>query len=60
MSPSKTVPLTDEQMARIGRALAEPRRVRILQQIGACKDPMTCTALRRDHAISAPTLSHHV
>lgn len=57
---SPKVRLTDDQMARIARALAEPRRVEILRQIGACHSPMACTELHRAHPISAPTLSHHV
>ena len=31
--------LTGSQMARIGRVLAEPRRVQMLREIAACKDP---------------------
>src|SRR5882672_7606232 len=52
--------LNTGQMARIGRALAEPRRVQMLEQIGACTDPMACVDLHRAHRISAPTLSHHL
>ena len=37
--------LTEVEMARIARALAEPRRVRILEQLGACKDPTACQAI---------------
>ena len=57
---SPKLPLTDDQMARIARALAEPRRVEILRQIGACEKALACTELHRAHPISAPTLSHHV
>ena len=48
MTVSEDQRLTDRQFERISRALAEPRRVRILQQVGSQEDP-----------ISEATFSHH-
>jgi ArsR family transcriptional regulator, arsenate/arsenite/antimonite-responsive transcriptional repressor len=52
--------LTGSQMARIGRVLAEPRRVQMLREIAACKGPTPTTRLHQIHRVSAATLSHHI
>jgi ArsR family transcriptional regulator len=52
--------LTDRQFERIARAMAEPRRVKILRQIGESKAPTACSAIHAAHKISAATLSHHI
>ena len=49
-----------KQIARISKALAEPRRMQLLEQIGATPGPTACIALRATIPISPPTLSHHV
>jgi ArsR family transcriptional regulator, arsenate/arsenite/antimonite-responsive transcriptional repressor len=60
MERSQNDGLTGGQMAQIGRVLAEPRRVQMLREIAACKDPTPCTKLQRTHQVSAATLSHHI
>jgi ArsR family transcriptional regulator len=52
--------LTEEQMHLIAKALADPRRLELLRQIGSCTDPTQCTAIKDCHPVSAATLSHHM
>lgn len=60
MAESKTVVMPDEQMERIAHALAEPRRLQILRQIGACDGAMACSALVQLHEVGAGTMSRHL
>ncbi len=52
--------LSEHQIHLIAKALADPRRHEILQQIGACKDTASCTNIRESQPVSAATLSHHM
>jgi ArsR family transcriptional regulator, arsenate/arsenite/antimonite-responsive transcriptional repressor len=48
-----------EQFHRISKALADPRRVEILERIAAQKET-ACAVLASDAEVSQPTISHHL
>ena len=54
------ISLTEEQVTAIAKALAEPRRMQMLKELGACEDPLSCQCLLGKQAISAATMSHHM
>ena len=47
-------------MARIARALAEPRRVWILEQLGAGQGSASCQTLMDKQPVTPATFSHHM
>jgi len=56
--PSKV--LTEQQISRISKALADPRRHQILKMVGAKTQGISCTNVRECQSVTAATLSHHV
>ncbi len=60
MSAAKRVELSDEQIHLIAKALADPRRLELLRQIGSCSEPSQCVDIKDHHKVSAATLSHHM
>ena len=52
--------LTPRQLELVAKALAEPRRVEILRQVGACNGPASCSDLHESQNITPATLSHHI
>jgi ArsR family transcriptional regulator len=57
---SKVTTLSEEQFHAIARALADPRRFAIFQQIAGGCDGVACVALGEHGKISPATISHHV
>ena len=47
-------------MRLIAKALADPRRYEILQQVGAKTKGVACTDVRHCQPVTAATLSHHI
>jgi len=60
MAQSSNEGLTERQFARITRALAEPRRFRIVHEIAVHENLMPLATLHKLHRISAGTLSQHI
>jgi ArsR family transcriptional regulator, arsenate/arsenite/antimonite-responsive transcriptional repressor len=60
MKTTKRVRLTEKQIELIARALADPRRHQILQEIGARDCATPCADVRDTQPISAATFSHHM
>jgi ArsR family transcriptional regulator len=57
---AEPVQLSEEQIHLIAKALADPRRLDLLRQIGSCTDSVQCADIRGCHPVSAATLSHHM
>lgn len=60
MANQKEIRMSKRRFDRIARALAEPRRVEILKEVGSWEQPQPCNTLHQMRHISAPTLSHHI
>lgn len=56
----KSPKLSERQIRLIAKALADPRRHQILQQVGAGQEGVLCADVRARQPVTAPTLSHHV
>lgn len=59
-SAAPPVNLSERQTHLIAKALADPRRYELLRQIGSCSDSTRCEDIKKCHAVSAATLSHHM
>jgi ArsR family transcriptional regulator, arsenate/arsenite/antimonite-responsive transcriptional repressor len=52
-------PLTEKQFDLIAKALADPRRMAVLEVI-AGEQECACTKLREEFPVSKATISHHI
>ena len=57
---AKTRELSEAQLHLVAKALAVPRRLEILRQIGKGGGAVPCTGVRECQPVSAATLSHHI
>jgi ArsR family transcriptional regulator len=57
---SARVTIDDRQRMAILKALGDPRRLEIFEELSACDGCLTCTHLRESMPISAATISHHL
>ena len=58
--PKPVQTLSDEQFLAISRAVSDPRRFAILQQVSATEEGIGCGALEEHKVLSPATVSHHV
>jgi ArsR family transcriptional regulator len=56
----KLKPLDERHIQLIAKALADPRRHQILQQLGSKPGGVQCAAVRGCQPVTAATLSHHI
>ncbi|MFL5401484.1 MAG: ArsR/SmtB family transcription factor [Gemmatimonadales bacterium] len=56
---SGRVPLTAKQFELIAKALADPRRMQLLEVI-AGEEECPCQRLRQEFPVSKATISHHI
>ncbi|HXC95856.1 MAG TPA: helix-turn-helix domain-containing protein [Edaphobacter sp.] len=57
---AKRARLSEGQIHLIAKALADPRRMELLRQIGCCPKPKQCADIKDCQPVSAATLSHHM
>jgi DNA-binding transcriptional ArsR family regulator len=52
--------LSEDRLHLVARALADPRRMQLLRQIGNAGDTLPCCNLRECTGVTAATVSHHM
>jgi ArsR family transcriptional regulator len=56
----KSKPLSERQIQLIAKALADPRRLQMLRQLGSQAGGVQCADVRSCQAVTAATMSHHI
>jgi ArsR family transcriptional regulator len=56
----RKVRLDDRQLSLISKALGDPKRFQILQQVGESREAPTCTRIREWTGLAPATVSHHL
>jgi len=56
----KPIKITADQRMIILKAISDPRRMEIVERLGAQEGCTACSDMRECLPISAPTLSHHL
>jgi ArsR family transcriptional regulator len=60
MGAVKKAELSEKEIHLIAKALADPRRMDMLRQIGRCSNAVSCGDIKDCHTVSAATMSHHM
>ena len=58
-TPAARSPLSEKQFALIAKALADPRRMAVLEVIAGERE-CPCQKLREEFPVSKATISHHI
>jgi ArsR family transcriptional regulator len=58
--PPRTPLLDDARFALISKALADPKRVELLQKLGQAAEAPTCSCVRDWLGLAPATISHHL
>ncbi|HET6777993.1 MAG TPA: metalloregulator ArsR/SmtB family transcription factor [Gemmatimonadales bacterium] len=58
-TPAARLPLSEKQFALIAKALADPRRMAVLEVIAGERE-CPCQKLREEFPVSKATISHHI
>jgi ArsR family transcriptional regulator len=58
--PSRTPVLDDTQFALISKALADSKRIELLQKLGESAEAPTCSCVRDWLGLAPATVSHHL
>lgn len=58
-TPGSRSPLSEKQFALIAKALADPRRMAVLEVIAGERE-CPCQKLREEFPVSKATISHHI